>query len=87
MNQRIDAHVSEILFKFELPDPVQDRRAAPASGGAPAAADQRPGLPRPPAAKKPGGKAGKAGRAGKVGRNEPCPCGSGKKYKKCCGAT
>ncbi|MDC7126553.1 MAG: YchJ family protein [Spirochaetales bacterium] len=21
----------------------------------------------------------------KVGRNEPCPCGSGKKYKKCCG--
>jgi len=23
----------------------------------------------------------------KVGRNEPCPCGSGKKYKKCCGKT
>jgi len=22
--------------------------------------------------------------AAKVGRNEPCPCGSGKKYKKCC---
>ncbi|MFO8085339.1 MAG: SEC-C metal-binding domain-containing protein, partial [Desulfobacterales bacterium] len=22
----------------------------------------------------------------KVGRNAPCPCGSGKKYKKCCGA-
>jgi len=21
----------------------------------------------------------------KVGRNEPCPCGSGKKYKNCCG--
>ena len=21
---------------------------------------------------------------GKVGRNDPCPCGSGKKYKKCC---
>ena len=21
----------------------------------------------------------------KVGRNDPCPCGSGKKYKKCCG--
>ncbi|MCB9338662.1 MAG: SEC-C domain-containing protein [Lewinellaceae bacterium] len=20
----------------------------------------------------------------KVGRNDPCPCGSGKKYKKCC---
>lgn len=24
--------------------------------------------------------------AGKPGRNDPCPCGSGKKYKKCCGA-
>ena len=23
----------------------------------------------------------------KVGRNDPCPCGSGKKYKKCCGMT
>ena len=23
----------------------------------------------------------------KIGRNDPCPCGSGKKYKKCCGAT
>jgi uncharacterized protein YecA (UPF0149 family) len=23
--------------------------------------------------------------AGKVGPNAPCPCGSGKKYKKCCG--
>ena len=23
--------------------------------------------------------------ATKVGRNEPCPCKSGKKYKKCCG--
>jgi len=22
--------------------------------------------------------------AGKVGRNDPCPCGSGKKYKQCC---
>jgi preprotein translocase subunit SecA len=23
----------------------------------------------------------------KIGRNDPCPCGSGKKYKKCCGAS
>jgi len=40
----------------------------------------------------PGGGAG-AGPAAegqgrrKVGRNDPCPCGSGKKYKKCCGRT
>ena len=24
-------------------------------------------------------------RTAKIGRNDPCPCGSGKKYKKCCG--
>jgi SEC-C motif domain protein len=24
--------------------------------------------------------------AAKIGRNDPCPCGSGKKHKKCCGA-
>ena len=24
------------------------------------------------------------GKAGKIGRNDPCPCGSGKKFKKCC---
>jgi preprotein translocase subunit SecA len=33
------------------------------------------GPPRPP-----------AGAAPKIGRNDPCPCGSGKKFKKCHGA-
>jgi hypothetical protein len=27
------------------------------------------------------------GRSAKVGRNDPCPCGSGKKFKKCCSET
>ena len=27
----------------------------------------------------------RAGKQKKVGRNDPCPCGSGKKYKRCCG--
>jgi uncharacterized protein YecA (UPF0149 family) len=26
-----------------------------------------------------------ANRQSSVGRNDPCPCGSGKKFKKCCG--
>jgi SWIM/SEC-C metal-binding protein len=26
-----------------------------------------------------------SGSEPRIGRNEPCPCGSGKKYKKCCG--
>ena len=28
----------------------------------------------------------KGGPAPPVGRNQPCPCGSGLKYKRCCGA-
>jgi len=31
-------------------------------------------------------KQGTVRKEASVGRNEPCPCGSGKKYKKCCGA-
>ncbi len=34
-----------------------------------------------------GGTVRKPATAKKVGRNDPCPCGSGKKYKKCCGAS
>ena len=31
-------------------------------------------------------RAARCGRQGKkIGPNDPCPCGSGKKYKKCCG--
>ena len=43
--------------------------------GRPPSAMPRPAMP-PPAM---------AGARKKVGRNEPCPCGSGKKYKNCCG--
>ena len=32
------------------------------------------------------GTPGQARAENKPGRNDPCPCGSGKKYKKCCGA-
>jgi len=48
----------------------------PAAGGPQLAA---PGQEAPPSSQ-PIRKSGP-----KVGRNEPCPCGSGKKYKKCCG--
>ncbi|MEI7837812.1 MAG: SEC-C metal-binding domain-containing protein [Planctomycetota bacterium] len=53
------------------------------SGGPP----ERPSLPKPPSfdhllAPPPQAPIAKKER---VGRNEPCPCGSGKKYKKCCG--
>jgi hypothetical protein len=35
--------------------------------------------------RRPGERQGTVVAAAKVGRNEPCPCGSGKKYKKCHG--
>lgn len=39
------------------------------------------------AGRRPGQRLGPVVReAPKVGRNDPCPCGSGKKYKRCCGA-
>ena len=48
-------------------------------------AAQRP--PVSPMAAVTGGRTASAPRAGrKIGRNAPCPCGSGRKYKRCCGA-
>ncbi len=82
MVDRVRTMVVEWLFKLqvtrespEAPRPAAPRREAPARSsrdlllsGAPAA-ERRAEVAR-------GGP--------KVGRNEPCPCGSGKKYKKCC---
>lgn len=34
--------------------------------------------------KQPSGNVTVENETAKIGRNEPCPCGSGKKYKKCC---
>ncbi|MCF7847204.1 MAG: preprotein translocase subunit SecA [Kiritimatiellales bacterium] len=55
---------------------------AAAAAGAPVGAPP-PGMeiPRAPAAPQPIHR-----DAPKVGRNDPCPCGSGRKYKKCCGS-
>jgi len=93
--QRIDERALELIFKFVLPQPrptaaassVSEaegeggRAAQPAaSGAAPTAIERGPGASSGRRAP------GRGGRSGKVGRNEPCPCGSGKKYKKCCGA-
>jgi len=42
---------------------------------------------KPPGSTPPSSPGAAPARSVKVGRNEPCPCGSGKKYKKCCGNT
>jgi hypothetical protein len=46
--------------------------------------DQLPNLAKSPKSARPVSDES-SDRLAKVGRNEPCPCGSGKKYKKCCG--
>ncbi len=76
--QRMDDQAAEVLFRFALPMPkVQTVRHAQNPKDSDAATpEQARGTQR--------GK--KEGTPGKVGRNDPCPCGSGKKYKKCCGA-
>jgi len=43
------------------------------------------GQPLPPPGLKGSSASSQVRNAEKVGRNDPCPCGSGKKYKKCCG--
>ena len=78
-----DAQAVEVVAKFALPEPV----AAGAAKPPPVLPGQRSleevaqERGRMRAAKA----AGDAAKAGKVGRNDPCPCGSGKKYKKCHG--
>ncbi|MEO8277876.1 MAG: preprotein translocase subunit SecA, partial [Thermoanaerobaculia bacterium] len=63
--------------------PTATTNPSTARGGGPAGIPGLPGMPgRPPAAPAPQ----PIRVEDKTGRNDPCPCGSGKKYKKCHGA-
>ncbi len=70
MNTSIQEDTVKLLFNIESPDKMKRRRMAQ-----PVSTNVRKGKEK----QKPVVK----GR--KIGRNEPCPCGSGKKYKRCCG--
>ncbi len=59
----------------------QMRRPQPV-GAPPPGMDLPPGMDAPPQPKP----VQQATATNQVGRNDPCPCGSGRKYKKCCGA-
>jgi len=83
MKERIEDTIVKALFRLE---PVSEeqmaeerrRRQAPPAGfrfSAPPKTGAPPTRPQTMVRK-----------TEKVGRNNPCPCGSGKKYKKCCGA-
>jgi preprotein translocase subunit SecA len=88
MMERIEDQVVQYLFRVELVERVPERRRVTpvraTKEEASALAGQRPEAERSPAAGPP---TTVRRSMPKVGRNDPCPCGSGKKYKKCCGAT
>ena len=97
MEQRIDETLAEYALKFSFPRPdlgpkaTQRRVDGNPGQEAPKPQSQGGAAPLTPAAAA-GASAGPvAGTAAgsapgdKVGRNDPCPCGSGKKYKKCHG--
>jgi len=86
MNQRIDTQAADVVFKFALPEPVPQSaaRSHPGSGTGsepPEASGSGSRAPAPVRGARPASPKG-----GKIGRNDPCTCGSGRKYKKCCGA-
>jgi len=55
-------------------------------GAAPRPVEPRPAVPAPAVSSSLGRLDAGGGAVPEVGRNDPCPCGSGKKYKKCHGA-
>lgn len=76
MLETIKREIINMIFKVS---PVPPPNEPPPSGGT---APKPPRMPiAPPKSKEP------IESTKKVGRNDPCPCGSGKKYKKCCGAS
>jgi len=72
------------LFDFYSPEEIRSRQKERAQQREddPYRPDARPLIPSGYTAPDGGGG---LQRTEKVGRNDPCPCGSGKKYKKCCG--
>ena len=99
---RLDEEIVKTVFNAELAESRMPRQETPTNmrtihQEAPAMAGMAAGDPDTGAAVQRGGRRdatsdGSSSRSRpikaeqKIGRNAPCPCGSGKKYKKCCGA-
>jgi len=81
--QHAEAHSALALDGADDAAAAEAARAAAPAIGAPGS-PQRAGVLPMPAAEEPQGTFVRSER--KIGRNEPCPCGSGKKYKNCHGA-
>jgi preprotein translocase subunit SecA len=74
LSDHIRQQITRRIFHVTLaPQAVTAPRPRAPGGGGQARRRRGPAGQEPPAAPR------------KVGRNDPCPCGSGRKYKKCCG--
>ncbi len=69
----IQLNVSRLIQRVEVVEAPKERRNLVASHGGETSGEAAPKKKAPVRAEH------------KVGRNDPCPCGSGKKYKNCCG--
>ncbi len=75
MIARVKEEALAILFRIQIEEPKKiDDLRAPKEQKLSFSGGEGPAKPKPARRK-----------AKKIGRNAPCPCGSGKKYKKCCG--
>jgi preprotein translocase subunit SecA len=86
LNQIRNESVS-FAFKFfpQAPEEVQRRRTAPIRMMESKQSTENIGLSNRPPQTNPEGKVQTVHVEAKIGRNDPCPCGSGKKYKQCHG--
>ena len=70
MLDNIDANITNLLMRVEIKQTIAPRKAPQGQTN-----DGKETLKSTP----------KVNEKKKIGRNDPCPCGSGKKYKQCCG--
>ena len=70
MQDNIDANITQFLMKVEIKQNIAPRQKQNIQTN-----DGKETLKSKP----------KVNENKKIGRNDPCPCGSGKKYKNCCG--
>jgi preprotein translocase subunit SecA len=93
LQSNVRADVVNAIYHLQMrqqapPPPPPTQAAFTDRGNTPDGSNGSNGASR--RARRPGGTAGAAvatrAPVGKVGRNDPCPCGSGKKFKKCHGA-
>jgi preprotein translocase subunit SecA len=88
MTERVKAAVVERLFKIQVVAEAPPDMPVPRLSAAreirpetPGAATRGASTPAPSRSSSP---SGRTAAGAKIGRNDPCYCGSGKKYKKCC---